>query len=153
MILSTFPPFRTTSPSTLCFKFQFSDLFETSPKCVISTGAKRNGEIFAPKSYCAVTIMRRSLDYARDDALRMVRSKTNCSINWNFIFVIHLKTADGKTVCGSGFCEITWCRWAWRHTAQPAFQRCHVHSKRRLPRRNCSRKLPYRECSWNSRWW
>ena len=55
-------------PDVLCFEFQFIVLMKISPKSVISTGAERNGEIFALKNRLATTIMRRSLDYARDDA-------------------------------------------------------------------------------------
>ena len=49
-------------------KFPFIVLLKISLKRAISTGAERNGEIFALKNHFATTIMRRSLDYARDDA-------------------------------------------------------------------------------------
>ena len=66
----------------LLFKFQFIVLLKISPKRVISTGAERNGEIFARKNHFATTIMRRSLDYARDDA-SFGGVPMNCSSNQN----------------------------------------------------------------------
>jgi len=52
-------------------KFRFVELFQTRTMCVISTGAKRIGEIFAPKNCSAKTIVRRSFDSLR--LLRMTR--------------------------------------------------------------------------------